>query len=124
LAKEETFDFTRSVEAHSSSFLVSLEIEVGMYSEGSNIITGPQDALTKLVNVKSDCSNFDQLPHNASMAFPPPMKIGGVDLSVPPSGYVMKVPMPSWTNTAGGDTKAMHGDSSDAEEAENPIHRP
>jgi hypothetical protein len=57
---------------------------------GSNIIAGPSEAIkaiTQIVSVKSDCSNFDQLPNIQ-------MTLGGKAVTVPPSGYVMKVPMP------------------------------
>jgi len=57
---------------------------------GSNIIAGPKaamEAATNLVNVKPDCSNYDDLPIMK-------MTIGGMEVSIPPSGYVMKVPMP------------------------------
>jgi len=57
---------------------------------GSNIIAGPSEAMkaiTAMVNIKQDCSNFDSLP-------PIKMTLGGLEVTVPASGYVMKVPMP------------------------------
>jgi hypothetical protein len=116
--EEQQREVDESKEAHEVlADICTTEKCTAILDTGSNIIAGPQEAMqaiTKLVNVKSDCSNFDQLPHIA-------VKIGGMDLSVPPSGYVMKVPMPSWADAAGGDTKAMDGDSADTEEAENPY---
>jgi len=57
---------------------------------GSNIIAGPRQAvksISHIANVKPDCSNFDDLPTIE-------MTLGGMDVTIPPSGYVMKVPMP------------------------------
>mmetsp|Transcript_26720 Transcript_26720/g.46310 ORF Transcript_26720/g.46310 Transcript_26720/m.46310 type:complete len:826 (+) Transcript_26720:75-2552(+) len=57
---------------------------------GSNIIAGPTEALkglTSLVNVKSDCSNFEQLPDIS-------MTLGHVPVVVKPAGYVMKLTLP------------------------------
>lgn len=57
---------------------------------GSNIIAGPKGAImtiTQKVGVKPDCSNFDELPHIE-------LTLGGMPVSIPPSGYVMKVPVP------------------------------
>lgn len=68
---------------------------------GSNIIAGPSEAIkaiTQIVSVKSDCSNFDQLPHIQ-------MTLGGLAVTVPPSGYVMKVPMPKMAAGAPGQHK-------------------
>jgi len=73
---------------------------------GSNIIAGPTDvihSITNLVNVKSDCSNFDKLPNIE-------MKMGGMAVTVPPTGYVMKVPMPSWGGAMGGAGGEAMGD--------------
>jgi hypothetical protein len=113
--EEETFDLARSVESGSSSFLVLLEKEVGMSPEGSNIIAGPQEAMqsiTKPENVNrtaSDCSNFGlhELDYMKSDCSDIALKIGGMDLPVPSSDDVMKVPMPAWADAAGGVTKAM-----------------
>jgi len=57
---------------------------------GSNIMAGPRDAITKIakfVNVKPDCSNFEDLP-------PITMNFGGMPVSIPGRGYVMKIPKP------------------------------
>jgi len=78
---------------------------------GSNILAGPTDAMksiSNLVNVKPDCSNFDTLPNIH-------MTLGSVEVSIPPSGYVMKMPMPKAGMGGYGD-----GEQGD-EEAEAPM---
>lgn len=66
---------------------------IGILDTGSNIIAGPSHVMkniTKLIDIKPDCSNFDALPSIT-------MRFGGLPVTIPPSGYVMKVPMPRWT---------------------------
>lgn len=63
---------------------------------GSNIIAGPSTALKKLVShlkVKSDCSNFHSLPALQ-------LTVGGFNVTVPPSSYIMKVKLPKWARWA------------------------
>lgn len=70
----------------------------GILDTGSNIIAGPTDvmkSITNLVKVKPDCSNFDSLP-------PITLTFGGLPVTIPAKGYVMKVPMPA-ANAMGGD---------------------
>lgn len=58
---------------------------------GSNIIAGPtiaMKAISEIANVKPDCSNFDSLPVIK-------LTLGDMPVAIPPSGYVMKVPMPN-----------------------------
>jgi len=87
---------------------------------GSNIIAGPtavMKAITDLVDVKPDCSNFDKLP-NITMTF------GGLPVTIPASGYVMKVPMPTGgmggeggEGGGEGETQQQGGDDSGALQA-------
>lgn len=72
---------------------------------GSNIIAGPREAMkaiSKLVRVKSDCSNFDDLGDIM-------MKLGNMTVTIPPRGYVMKVPKPAggWPEHDDGDEKEL-----------------
>jgi hypothetical protein len=70
---------------------------------GSNILAGPTEAMraiTLKVDVKPDCSNFDELPHIQ-------MVLGGKPVSIPPSGYVMKIPMPQFPMGMGGGSSGM-----------------
>jgi hypothetical protein len=59
---------------------------------GSNIIAGPWAEVAKLsrkLGVKDDCSNLDSLPDII-------VKLGAHTFRLPPSGYVMKLKVPSW----------------------------
>lgn len=79
---------------------------------GSNILAGPSaamESISNMVNVKPDCSNFDSLPDIH-------MTLGDMQVSIPPSGYVMKMPMPSQSEMGGGD-----GEMGDEEESEEPM---
>jgi len=70
----------------------------GILDTGSNIIAGPtgvMKAISDKVAVENDCSNFDSLP-TISIVF------GGKNVTVHPEGYVMKVPMPKWSDIMGG----------------------
>jgi len=58
---------------------------------GSNIIAGPRKSLAALksqVNVSFDCSNLKELP---ALSF----FMGGFNVSIPPSAYVMKIKLPA-----------------------------
>lgn len=58
---------------------------------GSNIIAMPQNvlsAMNKLLQVSPDCSNLADLPTLN-------LKLGEVDVNLPPESYVMKIIMPS-----------------------------
>lgn len=79
---------------------------VAILDTGSNIIAGPTaavKAISDLANVKPDCSNFDELPEIH-------LVLGDLPVKVPPSGYVMKVPMPEGGLGAYGDGDGMGGD--------------
>lgn len=81
---------------------------------GSNIVAGPMatmKAISELVKVAPDCSNFDKLPELK-------MTVGGMDVAIQPSGYVMKVPMPTMPlgmkpGGMQGKTKTLEGDEKD-----------
>jgi len=78
----------------------------GIFDTGSNIIAGPtavMKALTTQARVAPDCSNFDSLPLIT-------LNFGGKEVTVHPEGYVMKVPMPSWSSMGGGGGGPMGGD--------------
>jgi len=78
----------------------------GIFDTGSNIIAGPtavMKALTMQARVAPDCSNFDSLPLIT-------LNFGGKEVTVHPEGYVMKVPMPSWSSMGGGGGGPPGGD--------------
>jgi len=67
---------------------------------GSNIIAGPMKTISKIskmLNMKMDCSNVKDLP---------PMKLhfGTFEATIPATAYTMKVPLPPWA-------KSIHGRS-------------
>merc|ERR1719382_1533566 len=62
---------------------------------GSNIIAGPRKTISnisKMLNVKMDCSNLKDLP---------PMKLhfGAFEATIPATAYTMKVSLPSWAKS-------------------------
>jgi hypothetical protein len=84
----------------------------GILDTGSNIIAGPRNvmaAIAQKIKVKSDCSNFDELP-------PITMTFGGMPVEIQPKGYVMKIQRPpgGFQDEAEQDT-ASSGDSTDSE---------
>jgi len=82
----------------------------GILDTGSNIIAGPSEvmkSITNLVNVQPDCSNFDSLP-NITMTF------GGLPVTIHPSGYVMKVPMPAGGMMGAGGDDGQGGEGGDS----------
>jgi len=67
---------------------------------GSNIIAGPMKMIrkiSKMLNVKMDCSNLQDLP---------PMKLhfGTFEATIPAAAYTMRVSMPSWAKKIHGRT--------------------
>mmetsp|Transcript_32681 Transcript_32681/g.59387 ORF Transcript_32681/g.59387 Transcript_32681/m.59387 type:complete len:777 (-) Transcript_32681:200-2530(-) len=81
---------------------------VAVIDTGSNIIAMPSATiqnLTKVLDVKQDCSNLDSLPDLQFM-------VGGkMPITIPASAYVMKVTLPSFGGS-GGDNSESGGDSS------------
>jgi len=73
---------------------------------GSNIIAMPQNtlsAMNKLLKVSPDCSNVEDLPTLN-------LQLGKVNVTLPPSSYVMKIIMPSMDGFDGMDgTDSMAG---------------
>jgi len=72
---------------------------VAVIDTGSNIIAMPSTTvqhLTKVLDVKTDCSNLDALP---DLHF----KAGDkMQITIPPAAYVMKVSLPSFGADSGG----------------------
>jgi len=65
---------------------------------GSNIIAGPLKTISKIskmLNVKTDCSNLKDLP-------PLKLHFGSFEATIPAKAYTMKVSMPSWAKSAHG----------------------
>eukprot|EP00927_Polykrikos_kofoidii_P079680 TRINITY_DN7647_c0_g1_i1.p1 TRINITY_DN7647_c0_g1~~TRINITY_DN7647_c0_g1_i1.p1 ORF type:complete len:843 (-),score=164.18 TRINITY_DN7647_c0_g1_i1:63-2591(-) len=76
---------------------------------GSNIIGGPRKemiALSKLLRVKPDCSNFHSLPDIT-------LQLGGYELRLPASGYVMKIKISSRMRNGDGGEDMSKLDVSD-----------
>lgn len=65
---------------------------VAIIDTGSNIIAGPKEAIAlimKDIGAKSDCSNLHQLPTLN-------LKLGGMNITLPPSAYMTKINLPPW----------------------------